>query len=60
MYWDLYHNNGMPNPRVVFTIHNLEFGVAQIGRAMAAANKATTVSIPAPLLVGRLFPGPLL
>lgn len=44
MYWDLYHANGMPNPRVVFTIHNLEFGVPQIGRAVAAANKATTVS----------------
>ena len=30
--------------RGVFTIHNMEFGVDQIGRAMAAASVATTVS----------------
>jgi starch synthase len=52
MYWEKYHSNGMPNPRVVFTIHNLEFGVAQIGRAMAAANKATTVGAKGDSSVG--------
>ena len=30
--------------RSVFTIHNMEFGVDQIGRAVAAANVSTTVS----------------
>ena len=30
--------------RSVFTIHNMEFGVDQIGRAVAAADVSTTVS----------------
>ncbi|CAL9751187.1 unnamed protein product [Musa acuminata subsp. burmannicoides] len=35
---------GLSNARVIFTIHNLEFGVHNIGRAMTYADKATTVS----------------
>ena len=38
-----YSHYGLGNARSVFTIHNLEFGQALIGRAMAACNKATTV-----------------
>ncbi|CAI5508836.1 unnamed protein product [Closterium sp. Naga37s-1] len=39
-----YKQYGLGNARTVFTIHNLEFGQALIGRAMAACNMATTVS----------------
>ncbi|CAD5196667.1 unnamed protein product [Musa acuminata subsp. malaccensis] len=39
-----YAHYGLSNARVIFTIHNLEFGVHNIGRAMAYADKATTVS----------------
>ncbi|XP_020109213.1 starch synthase 3, chloroplastic/amyloplastic isoform X2 [Ananas comosus] len=39
-----YLQYGLSNARVVFTIHNLEFGIHQIGRAMQAADMATTVS----------------
>nr|AOP12456.1 starch synthase III-1 [Musa acuminata AAA Group] len=37
-----YAHYGLSNARVIFTIHNLEFGVHNIGRAMAYADKATT------------------
>ncbi|XP_031486594.1 starch synthase 3, chloroplastic/amyloplastic [Nymphaea colorata] len=40
-----YRHYGLSNTRVVFTIHNLEFGAGLIGKAMANADKATTVSI---------------
>ncbi|XP_006652851.1 starch synthase 3, chloroplastic/amyloplastic-like [Oryza brachyantha] len=39
-----YANNELSNGRVVFTIHNLEFGAHHIGKAMAHCDKATTVS----------------
>ncbi|GJN26406.1 hypothetical protein PR202_gb14333 [Eleusine coracana subsp. coracana] len=39
-----YAHNGLTNGRVVFTIHNLEFGAHHIGKAMAHCDKATTVS----------------
>ncbi|KAG6515227.1 hypothetical protein ZIOFF_025612 [Zingiber officinale] len=39
-----YIHNGLSNSRVVFTIHNLEFGIQNIARAMMFADKATTVS----------------
>ncbi|URD82982.1 Starch synthase [Musa troglodytarum] len=39
-----YAHYGLSNARVIFTIHNLEFGVNNITRAMAYADKATTVS----------------
>ncbi|XP_042388573.1 starch synthase 3, chloroplastic/amyloplastic-like isoform X1 [Zingiber officinale] len=39
-----YIHCGLSNSRVVFTIHNLEFGIQNIGRAMKFADKATTVS----------------
>lgn len=35
---------GLSKTRVVFTIHNLEFGAQLIGKAMAYTDKATTVS----------------
>ena len=43
-YWADYHEFGLWKPRVVFTIHNLEFGQARIGAAAFAAQKFTTVS----------------
>ncbi|KAG6512573.1 hypothetical protein ZIOFF_030698 [Zingiber officinale] len=39
-----YIHNGLSNSQVVFTIHNLEFGIQNIARAMMFADKATTVS----------------
>ncbi|XP_038970385.1 starch synthase 3, chloroplastic/amyloplastic isoform X2 [Phoenix dactylifera] len=39
-----YRHDGLSNARVVFTIHNLEYGVHHIGKAMTHADKATTVS----------------
>lgn len=36
---------GLSKTRVVFTIHNLEFGAQLIGKAMAYSHKATTVSV---------------
>ncbi|KAG0482792.1 hypothetical protein HPP92_010876 [Vanilla planifolia] len=39
-----YKNYGLSNARVIFTIHNLEFGIYQIGKAMSSCDKATTVS----------------
>ncbi|KAG0482789.1 hypothetical protein HPP92_010873 [Vanilla planifolia] len=37
-----YKNYGLSNARVIFTIHNLEFGIYQIGKAMSSCDKATT------------------
>lgn len=39
-----YRHCRMNNARVIFTIHNLEFGVDNIAKAMQYADKATTVS----------------
>ncbi|KAF4372544.1 hypothetical protein F8388_027217 [Cannabis sativa] len=39
-----YVHYGLSNARVVFTIHNLEFGAHAIAKAMAHSDKATTVS----------------
>ncbi|KAJ3693583.1 hypothetical protein LUZ60_009063 [Juncus effusus] len=39
-----YMHYGLSNAKVIFTIHNLEFGIHQISRAMIATDKATTVS----------------
>lgn len=39
-----YRHHGLSNARVIFTIHNLEFGAGSIGKAMLHADKATTVS----------------
>uniref|UniRef100_A0A1D1XIW6 starch synthase n=1 Tax=Anthurium amnicola TaxID=1678845 RepID=A0A1D1XIW6_9ARAE len=39
-----YRHYGLSDARVIFTIHNLEFGVHFIGKAMTNADKATTVS----------------
>ncbi|XP_021766873.1 starch synthase 3, chloroplastic/amyloplastic-like [Chenopodium quinoa] len=44
LYKEHYGQYGLTNARVVFTIHNLEFGAYFIGRAMEYADKATTVS----------------
>ncbi|KAL5214378.1 hypothetical protein ABZP36_003530 [Zizania latifolia] len=44
LFKEQYAHNGLSNGRVVFTIHNLEFGAHHIGKAMAHCDKATTVS----------------
>jgi starch synthase len=43
-YWNDYHPYGLWKPKVVFTIHNLDFGAAQIGEAAMHSQKFTTVS----------------
>ena len=43
-YWEDYHHYGLWKPKVVFTIHNLEFGAAKIGEAAMHSQKFTTVS----------------
>lgn len=43
LFKDHYVHYGLSKARVVFTIHNLEFGAHLIGKAMAYADKATTV-----------------
>uniref|UniRef100_A0A0D9W9R4 starch synthase n=1 Tax=Leersia perrieri TaxID=77586 RepID=A0A0D9W9R4_9ORYZ len=44
LFKEQYAHNDLSNGRVVFTIHNLEFGAHHIGKAMANCDKATTVS----------------
>nr|XP_043609167.1 soluble starch synthase 3, chloroplastic/amyloplastic [Erigeron canadensis] len=44
LFKDEYMHYGLSKARIVFTIHNLEFGAKLIGKAMAYADKATTVS----------------
>lgn len=44
LFKDQYMHYGLSKARIVFTIHNLEFGAQLIGKAMAYADKATTVS----------------
>uniref|UniRef100_A0A7N0UI48 starch synthase n=1 Tax=Kalanchoe fedtschenkoi TaxID=63787 RepID=A0A7N0UI48_KALFE len=44
LFKDHYKQYGLNKTRVVFTIHNLEFGAALIGKAMTYSDKATTVS----------------
>nr|GEV69856.1 starch synthase 3, chloroplastic/amyloplastic [Tanacetum cinerariifolium] len=44
LFKDEYMHYGLTKARIVFTIHNLEFGAKLIGKAMAYADKATTVS----------------
>ncbi|KAK7303299.1 hypothetical protein RJT34_14202 [Clitoria ternatea] len=44
LFKDHYTHYGLSKARVVFTIHNLEFGAHFIGKAMASTDKATTVS----------------
>ncbi|XP_057513562.1 soluble starch synthase 3, chloroplastic/amyloplastic-like [Actinidia eriantha] len=44
LFKDHYMHYGLSKARVVFTIHNLEFGADFIGKAMTYADKATTVS----------------
>ena len=43
-YWEDYHNYGLSNPRIVFTIHNLDFGQDLIREAMDYSQIGTTVS----------------
>ena len=43
-YWEEYHPYGLWNPKVVFTIHNLNYGAAKIGEAAMHCQKFTTVS----------------
>ncbi|KAK1434486.1 hypothetical protein QVD17_00229 [Tagetes erecta] len=44
LFKDNYMHYGLSKARIVFTIHNLEFGAQLIGKAMQYADKATTVS----------------
>ncbi|KAL8461437.1 hypothetical protein ACS0TY_032779 [Phlomoides rotata] len=44
LFKEQYVHYGLSKARVVFTIHNLEFGAKLIGKAMAFSDKATTVS----------------
>ncbi|XP_071742541.1 starch synthase 3, chloroplastic/amyloplastic-like [Rutidosis leptorrhynchoides] len=44
LFKDEYMHYGLSKARIVFTIHNLEFGAKLIGKAMTYADKATTVS----------------
>ncbi|KAF5472783.1 hypothetical protein F2P56_009472 [Juglans regia] len=44
LFKDHYMHYSLSKARVVFTIHNLEFGAGLIGKAMAYTDKATTVS----------------
>ncbi|CAL4997198.1 unnamed protein product [Urochloa decumbens] len=44
LYKENYAQSSLANARVVFTIHNLEFGAHHIGKAMKYCDKATTVS----------------
>ncbi|KAA8520072.1 hypothetical protein F0562_014328 [Nyssa sinensis] len=44
LFKDHYVHYGLSKARVVFTIHNLEFGAHLIGKAMEYSHKATTVS----------------
>ena len=41
-YWEDYHNYGLSNPRIVFTIHNLDFGQDLIREAMDYTQIGTT------------------
>ena len=43
-YWDGYHQFGLWKPKVVFTIHNAEFGLDRIGSAAYYSQRFTTVS----------------
>ncbi|GLC71233.1 hypothetical protein PLESTF_001092900 [Pleodorina starrii] len=43
-YWTDYHPYGLYKPRVVFTIHNLNYGQKKIGEAAHSCQKFTTVS----------------
>ncbi|CAN1222506.1 Soluble starch synthase 3, chloroplastic/amyloplastic [Linum grandiflorum] len=44
LFKDHYVHYGLSKARIVFTIHNLEFGAQNISKAMAYSHKATTVS----------------
>lgn len=43
-YWQGYNSYGLWKPRVVFTIHNADFGLAKIGEAALHSQRFTTVS----------------
>jgi starch synthase len=43
-YWTEYHAFGLYRPKVVFTIHNLNYGVQAIGEAAHHCQRFTTVS----------------
>ncbi|KAI3440149.1 uncharacterized protein J3R85_003759 [Psidium guajava] len=44
LFKDHYKQYGLSKARIVFTIHNLEYGAHLIGKAMGYSDKATTVS----------------
>jgi len=43
-YWDEYHHYGLWKPKIIFTIHNLNYGEKKIGEAAFYSQRFTTVS----------------
>jgi starch synthase len=43
-YWEQYHKAGLPDTRIVFTIHNMNYGANLIAEAVAYSQRTTTVS----------------
>lgn len=43
-YWEEYHHYGLWKPKVIFTIHNLNYGERKIGEAAYFSQRFTTVS----------------
>eukprot|EP00890_Picochlorum_soloecismus_P001226 jgi/Picsp_1/2103/NSC_05568-R1_glycosyltransferase family 5 protein len=43
-YWSEYHERGLWKPKIVFTIHNLNYGASLIGEAAYFSQRFTTVS----------------
>jgi starch synthase len=42
--WTNYHNYGLPDTRIVFTIHNMNYGANLIAEAVSYSQRTTTVS----------------
>lgn len=51
-FWNDYQPYGLHKPKIVFTIHNLEFGQAKIGEAAMHSQRFTTVSPTYALEIG--------
>ena len=43
-YWEDYHEHGLPDSSIVFTIHNFGYGKEDVGMAAMYSQKFTTVS----------------
>ena len=58
-YWDDYHPFGLWKPKVVFTIHNLNYGQRKISEAAYYCQKFTTVSPTYAYETGKNIPASL-